>query len=137
MRIQIIRKDGKIHGLAIVRGQGKVLAAQQGSTYWRICEHCCENEANVFCKTHARFVCVRCLSFHGKQSVGGNFILGYACRLVSLAHYRELAKHIDDEMRVNEPHDEPRGWKQAAPLSPPDGYVEGEDEDCQPSEVGL
>lgn len=94
MKLQLIRKDGKIRGIAFFRGEAKIVAASEGgrSTYWRICDHCTTHEAFVFCRTHNQYVCARCIEWHGRRSVAGDFILGYACQLLSLAVVRDLAE---------------------------------------------
>lgn len=96
MTIQLIRKGGKIRGIAVLLTQGRVVAlatedAASKLEYWRICDHCGKKEAAVFCRTHTQYVCQSCLEWHGRKSLDGPFILGYPCHVMSMAVARELA----------------------------------------------
>jgi hypothetical protein len=93
MTFQLIRKDGKIRGIALLVGGDKVLSGRtERHEYWRICDHCTVREALVFCRTHNQYVCNNCLDWHGRLSCGGDFIFGYACVLMSMAVAREVQK---------------------------------------------
>lgn len=96
MTIQFIRKNGKIRGVAVLLTGGRFLAlatadASGNLEYWRVCDHCAKNEAAVFCQTHSQYVCESCLQWHGRRELGGAFILGYPCHVMSMAVARELA----------------------------------------------
>lgn len=93
MTLQFIRRNGKIAGVAILLGRGWVNGGVgDRAEYWRICEHCKTREALVFCQSHCMFVCDRCLNFHGRTAVNGDFIFGFSCRLISMAVARDLAQ---------------------------------------------
>jgi hypothetical protein len=92
MTIQIIRRDGKIRGVAFFLGKAKVIAASDESrAYWHVCDHCAENEAFVFCKTHSQYICDRCVVWHGRKSYGGAFIEAKPCAMMSISVAKELA----------------------------------------------
>src|SRR5579864_633431 len=102
MNLQVFRKDGKIRGLAMLRGTGtKVLEVSDDSRaeYWRICEHCTVREAVVFCCTHAKYVCGECLRWHGRTRKDGRFILGFACRAMSMSEARAEVERARDYVR--------------------------------------
>jgi hypothetical protein len=101
MTFQIIRKDGKVRGIALMLGGSKVTGvAGEKTEYWRICDHCTVNEAVVFCHTHARYVCTHCLLWHGRTQAGGPFILGFPCYEVSMAVLRDAATIALSQLEV-------------------------------------
>ena len=63
MTFQIIRKDGKVKGIALIFGDGYILAAPDppNSELWRVCDHCHQHKAIVFCRWHTKYVCSACL----------------------------------------------------------------------------
>jgi hypothetical protein len=62
MTFQLIKRDGKIKGLVVLFGEGRVveIVVPRGEM-WRICESCGAREALVFCRTHVKYVCGECL----------------------------------------------------------------------------
>lgn len=95
MTIQLIRKDGRVKGFAFFLGNARVLALTEAeSELWRICESCSVNEAVVFCRTHAKYVCSGCLataaSLHG------------GCDFISVSVARELTRRAEKYQEVEE-----------------------------------
>ena len=65
MTFQLIRKDGELRGFAVLLGRGRIIAAvgAREAELWRICDStACSNEALVFCRTHSKYVCGKCLA---------------------------------------------------------------------------
>jgi hypothetical protein len=88
MTVQIIRKDGKFRGIALMLGEGRIIAAMGSSDreeLWRICDSCCVHEAIVFCRTHAKYVCGSCLAAYPSE-------VGRECAFISVSVARDLAQ---------------------------------------------
>jgi hypothetical protein len=84
MTLQLIRKDGKIKGVAFFLGEAKLVAMSESATeYWRVCDLCCVNEALVFCRAHAKYICGVCLGQLPSVHTG--------CQFISVSVARELA----------------------------------------------
>jgi hypothetical protein len=81
----IRNKDGRICGVWLWRWKIIVLPRGRDHNLWRICDCCGANEALIFCQTHAKYVCAGCMEWHGRRSHGGEFVLGYACRVISMS----------------------------------------------------
>ncbi len=96
MTFQLIRKDGKVRGVALLLGDARVIPADDSQReLWRICECCHVNEALVYCCTHARYVCASCLEQLPSVHTG--------CRFISMAVARDLAEQaFRTEVRVME-----------------------------------
>lgn len=83
MTIQLIRRDGKLRGIALLLGNSRIVATSgDKAEYWRTCDHCTKREAIVFCRAHAQYVCERDLPGHSTAGV---------CCFISMAVARELA----------------------------------------------
>jgi hypothetical protein len=85
MTFQLIKRDGKIKGLVVLFGEGRVveIVVPRGEM-WRICESCGAREALVFCRTHVKYVCGPCLQ--KAPAVHCN------CQFISMSVARELAE---------------------------------------------
>jgi hypothetical protein len=85
MTVQLIKRDGKIKGLVVLFGEGRVveIVAPRGEM-WRICESCGAREALVFCRTHVKYVCGECL----RKAPAVHF----NCQFISMSVARELAE---------------------------------------------
>lgn len=84
MTVQIIRKDGKIQGFALLLGELRVLAVgAPREELWRICDECAVNPGVVFCRSHCRYVCSKCLAEGPRHR---------HCEFISMAVARDLAE---------------------------------------------
>jgi hypothetical protein len=83
MTFQLVRApNGKLRGIAILIGRGRVEAGRQGEVLWRICDLCTERQAIVFCKSDNAYVCEKCLPVHTMPGF---------CRFLSVSAAREIS----------------------------------------------
>jgi len=95
MTLQVIRKDGKVKGFALMFGEGRIIAAGvEDRELWRICDFCGVDEALVFCRTHSRYICGRCLAQLPSIHTG--------CMFISMAVARDLVQHAQKWAEVRE-----------------------------------
>jgi len=98
MTLQVIRKDGKVKGFALMFGKGRILSAAalglDDAELWRVCESCGVDEAIVFCRTHSRYICGRCLAQLPSIHTG--------CMFISMAVARDLVQHAQKWAEVRE-----------------------------------
>ncbi len=87
MRINLIRTaKSRIIGLMVSWRDGDgavgvITVPPADLDYWRICEGCKLSEADVYCRSHFRFLCRACIPIHD---------IGHECDLLSRAACREL-----------------------------------------------
>jgi hypothetical protein len=93
MTFQLIKRDGKIKGLVVLFGEGRVveIVVPRGEM-WRICESCGAREALVFCRTHVKYICGPCLQ--KAPAVHCN------CQFISMSVARELAEQAQKHAEV-------------------------------------
>ena len=90
MTIQLIRSapifpdcpKGKLRGIAVLFGRGRVEAGRHKETPWRICDSCTEHQAIAFCRSDNVYVCAECLPVHTMPGF---------CRFLSVKAAREIA----------------------------------------------
>lgn len=86
MTVQLICKDGKIKGFAFFLGEARLIAmSEPPQEVWRICDLCCTNEALVYCRAHAKYICGVCLGQLPSIHTG--------CLFISVTVARDLAAH--------------------------------------------
>lgn len=81
MKLQIIRKNGKVKGIALIFGDGYIVAAEAEKKPWRICDECLERKAILFCRSHSKYVCAGCVRTHR------------GCQFISVSAARWLVSH--------------------------------------------
>ena len=98
MKVQLLRSPDRIIGIAVtfrkrddvIPSLLRIQAPPQDSNFWRICDACSANEAMVFCRSHARYLCEFCLALHNNQPI--------FCEYLSMSAAREmLVQHIKNE----------------------------------------
>jgi hypothetical protein len=93
LTIQLIRRAGKVTGLAVLFGEGQVVEiSHPEGELWRICESCGVREALVFCRVHSKYVCGPCLRTAPAVHRG--------CEFLSMAVARELARQAQKYTEV-------------------------------------
>ena len=91
MKLELIKRNGMLCGIAILEEREKVMIAREGEL-WRICESCCEREALAFCRTHVKYVCGDCIA--KAPAVHLN------CQFISIAVARDLARTAQQYQEV-------------------------------------
>ena len=88
MKLSLLRSpDRHVIGIALLFGRDRELMTSivhepAGPRPWRLCDRCTENEAIVFCRDHAVYLCDNCLPLHGNRPE--------ICRYISIAVARRL-----------------------------------------------
>lgn len=100
MRLQFIRHEGRklgislifrkrVHIIGVAEVDGRPNAPAPTPVpfpFSRLCDACMANEAMVFCRTHAQYLCEFCLSLHN----GRNPRMPLYCEYLSMAAARDL-----------------------------------------------
>lgn len=85
MTFTLIRKNGRIRGIAITLGDTRIVAATEpGKSPWRVCDVCYVRDALVFCRRHGKYICGSCLGHVPSVHAG--------CEFLSVAVARDLAR---------------------------------------------
>lgn len=93
MRVQLLRSvEGKVTGLALFLKPGVIVAVQDGDDrVWRICDHCHQANAQVYCRAHAQYVCSNCQGVHQAER---NPTGGSCGALLSMEAARQTARSM-------------------------------------------
>jgi hypothetical protein len=92
--LQLMRsRTGKIRGVLVTLGKGRMESGSLEGKPWRICDECVQHEALVFCTTESRYVCEHCLSTHAHLS----------CHFLSIRAATEVATAALARVRRPEP----------------------------------
>jgi hypothetical protein len=91
MRLQwLVTKDGRPNGVALMRGNGVIVAAScDQEKPWRICDQCRVQAACAFCMRHAEYLCNECLDRHLREKQKQDPM---SCYLLSTEGVRQLAQ---------------------------------------------